>query len=436
LIPVWLFGIQSSIGLFYAILTFLYPFSALFLKTSLLQPIQSNLFAPELSFRVMTIGMAAASAAAVALHLCKRRLNSKPLFKPLSAEALTMLCYISVPVAILGLIGRELPGGVGRISALTGGMIFLSTIAAIYLALIRSNGRNSLSPLSILLLISLVIISFGAGAKQGVFATAISYFLSVFLYRNKLKQSQIILIFFGSIILLFIVAPAINIARDIRDYASPLALIDRTYSIMAQLFTGDYTPLADITNFDFDDNTYYIRYISDTTSALDRFAFVSYIDAVLRFASDQFLGYGPLLDSLSNSLIPNLFNPGQKELASNGDLILRYFGVFDADFNAQITLPVFGEGYLSDGDLGIVVVTFPSFLLLGAALVFIFGDLRDNVFGIWWISLNSFVFAGAGASSLAFFVIRILPIYIILYFIVIRLTKSRSKNLFSRRNRS
>jgi hypothetical protein len=425
LIPIWLFGIQSTIGVFFAILVFFFPVSALLIKTCLLQPIQSNLFAPDLSFQVMATGMVAAGAAAAVLYQCKRLLNYKPLFKPLSGSALTMLCFISAPVAILGMIGSQLPGGLGRASALTGGMIFLSLVAATQLALIRSNGRSGLSTLSVPLLLFCIFVSLASGSKQAAFATAICYFLPVYLYRGALKRSELLLVFVGTFALLFLISPAINISRGIRDSASSWELIQRTFATMADLWTGDLRGLADITNYNFDDNAYYIRYVSDTTTAIDRFVLVSYIDGLLRFASDRFLGYSALLNSLSGSIIPNLLDPGQKEVASSGDIFLQYLGVFDEASTSQITLPVFGEGYFIDGYLGVFIVAFLSFLLIGAALVFVFGDVRSNAFAMWWVGLNGFVMAAASATSLAFFAIRVLPLYIILYLVSARLPKKR-----------
>jgi hypothetical protein len=428
LVPVFLFGMKSTIGIFFSLLTFFFPGSALLIKSCLLQPIQSNLFAPELSFMVMTEGMVAATGAAIVLFICSNKiLNIGPVFKELSPAALELLCYTTAIVGILGIIGRESSGGIGRLAALTAGMIFLSPIAATQLALKRSDGRRSFSPLSLALLIFCFILSLTTGTKQGAFATVFCYFFPVYLYRGKFKMSNIFLLSLGIIVLILFVSPAINIARSIREYASPLELMERTLAAMVDLYVDNFTAVAtDLVTYNRGDNAYYIGYISETTSAIDRFVFVSYIDALLRFSSERFVGYSVLFNFLIENIVPNITDPGQKDLMSNGDFMLQYFGVYADDIATMITLPVFGEGYLIDGHFGVFVVTFLSFLLIGGAMVFVFGNVSGNPFAMWFIALNSFVIAGAGSTGLAFFVIRIVPVYMILNFLIGKLVRKNT----------
>lgn len=415
LIPIWLFGINSSIGMFFALLLFFFPVSALLVKTCLLQTIQSGLFVPDLTFEVMVTGMAAASAATALLYFCKQQLRAKPLFQPLSPAALRMLILINTPVAVFGIFGYSLPGALGRIAALTGGLIFLSLAAATQLALIRSKGARGLSLESGLFLVFCVFYALAVNSKQGFFATGSCYLMTVYLYRNRIDRFDLLLISLGSVILFFVVAPAINVAREIREDASAFELIERTISVTTQLLTGNSEELTKITNYDFGDDNYYTRYVSDTTSAIDRFVFVSYLDSMLRFTSDKFMGYAATLNYLVEAIMPNLFDPGQKAVASAGDKALQYYGIFSDDLIAQITLPVFGEGYVVDGFVGVIILTFMLFLVEGASLIFILGDLRGNVFAQWWIALNGFVIAGTSVSGALFQVFRITPIYIILY---------------------
>jgi hypothetical protein len=240
--------------------------------------------------------------------------------------------------------------------------------------------------------------------------------MTVFLYQKRIDRFDLLLVSLGSVFLFFVVAPAINIAREIREDASAFELIERTISVATQILTGNFEGLTKITNYDFGDDNYYTRYVTDTTSAIDRFVFVSYLDSMLRFTSDKFMGYATMLNYLVGSIIPNLFDPGQKVVGSEGDKALQFYGIFSDDLFAQITLPVFAEGYVVDGFVGVIILTITLFLVVGAFLVFILGDLGGNVFAQWWIAVNGFVIAGTSVSGSLFQVIRISPIYIILYF--------------------
>jgi len=419
-IPIRLYGIQSTIGVFFALLIFFYPFNPLLIKTFLLQPIQSNLFVSDLSFYVMTAGMISASAAAIVIYLAKTYFRTKPLFSPLTPAALQLLCAITIMIALFGILGRSLPGGFGRAAALTGGMIYLSLIAATQLALIQSQGRRSLSPLSLSLLIFCVVLALAGGSKQGVFAVAVCYFMTVYFYRGRLERKEIVLAVLGVVFLLVIAAPAINIARGERDTISSLELISRIFSAMIELWTGNSDSLKELSNYDFRETAYYSRYLSDSVNPFDRFVFVVYIDSLLRFVSETFMGYADLLNTVKESVIPNLLDPGQKEVASSGDRALQFFGIYGDDQTAQITLPVFADGYLADGFTGVVIVTFVSYLVLAAAMVFVFGSVSGNVFAIWWLALNGFVVTSAGATGLAFGIFRVLPLYVIIYLLAKR----------------
>lgn len=422
-VPIKLFGIQSTIGVFFALLIFFYPFNPLLLKTFLLQPIQSNLFVSELSFFVMTIGVISASAAAVVIYFCKALLKAKPLFSPLTPAALELLCVTTIVIGVLGILGRSLPGGFGRVAALTGGMIYLSLVASIQLALMRSQGRRSFSPLSICLLALCVVLALASGSKQGVFAVAVCYFMTVYFYRGRFERKEILFALLGVVFLLVVAAPAINIARGERDTISSMELISRIFAAMVELWSGNSEILKELSDYDFRETAYYSRYLSDSVNPFDRFVFVVYIDSLLRFVNDTFMGYADLLGHVKESVIPNLLDPGQKEGGSGGDRALQFFGIYGDDETAQITLPVFADGYLAGGLAGVAIVTFAAYLFLAASMVFVFGAVPGNAFAIWWLALNGFVVTSAGASGIAFGIFRVLPVYVGIYLFAQRFSR-------------
>jgi hypothetical protein len=413
-IAVWMCGIWSSIGMLLATLIAFFPVSALVMKSMMLEPIQDGLFRPETSFQIMCIGMVSASVAAILVNaLGPGRGNNISVSGPLTQRSLRLLATLSTMLGLFGFVGHGLPGGWGRAASLLGNFLFLVPICMTQIVLDGTDGRRSMSFASAMSIVAVALISIGNNSKHGAIVPLLGYFLTCASYRSRLTKIQIVSAVVGAVFLLAVVAPAINIVRNLRDEVGFFTLLARTGDVTSSILSGNTEALDEQ---DPGDRVGYTNnYISSRSAGFDRLAFVSYIDAIIRFVGSYTVGYGPFIDEVWHDLIPNLSDPGRKEIGSNGDWVLRDFGVFPEDDSAQITLPLFGEGYVADGLVGVAVWSFSGFLIVSLELVFVFGGLRRNVLSLFLISMQGFLFASSGMSSLMFFVFRIAPLFVAVY---------------------
>ncbi len=407
-------GVWSSLGMLLMTLILFFPVSALVMKSVMLEPIQEGLFVPETSFRIMCIGMVSASVAAGLVNILgPGRDGNMPFIGPLNQRSLRLFAVLSATFGAFGFLGHDLSGGWGRSAAILSDFLFLVPICLTQMVLERTKGRRSMSLASAVSIGAIVLISIGSNTKQGAIVPIFGYFLTCASFRLRLGRVQTVSAIAAAIFLLAIVAPAINVVRNERADDSFLELLLRTGDTITSILSGSTEAAADT---DPDNQIGYSNnYISNRSAGFDRLAFVSYIDATVRFVGSYAIGYAPFMNEAVRKIIPNLFDPGQKGSGSDGDWVLQELGVFAADFAPEITLPLFGEGYVADGFLGVAIWSFCGFGVVSLTLVFVFGSLHRNVLSIFLISMHGFLFCSSGMASLLFFTVRMVPLFVAVY---------------------
>lgn len=419
LVPVYLYGLGRTVGILYLGVWLAFSFSALLAKTILLQPIDSNLFNPLLTFCVTLAGSLAFTIAAVAAYYVKPlRNNVMPVIRDPNILSIVakILFFLGTTVFVLHI-------GTDRNSTLSNILIQIAPFSSFGLVCqmsadaVRSRGRRVFTTTSLLMFFALVYVGLSSNSKTGVLTAGLAYILVIFAFRIRLKWPVLIGGFLALAFCSEFLFPAIHIVRADRDRLNPFEISLETIGTVADLLTGDKDTVArrdalsqDSTGGNAD--LYRNVYFGSSQVWLDRFTNTGFIDAVARRVDfgGPFLGADSVLNQTFDFL-PRQLDPAKTILfrTSGGDRVTEAYGLTYRDTFDAPTVPLAIELFSAGGFGMIFAVGAPLIFTFLIFINFFVFDFIDNVWSAVFITAFGMLFYCSTYDVYIFFFTREIP---------------------------
>lgn len=411
-------------------------YAGLAIKTALLQPLESNLFAPDASGLYLLIGfLSFFFGYALSLSMRNRHeerlpfagfadpsLNQGIIVPVFAVGALTQVIHQILRPNIVG-VGDTAAEGFGGF----GGFYFLMLLGLSLQVGLTFSGRASRRTILILvsMLLTVVFISLIGNAKRSIVDAALILSLGTVIYGVRINLRVLAAAVFAFWLTSFIIGPVIHITRASDPKADPLERISIALEILDQL-NWDISELnrayeqvlSGYSGSTRSDGTYVYPQVMN----VDRFALILPIDQVARrldlpAPTRDWTFEGILQNTLPSFLI-------QKSTASPVDWLAWYYG-----FRTQgvIGRPVIG---LTASVLGQYrVLWLPIIPLLLSFISFtiwdrISGPMRRNAWALF-LAANLMLTAERDVATYVGFMLRDLPIVLVVSYLILRFAQRR-----------
>ena len=400
---------------------------ALVAKTILLQPLESNLYAPFDSFLVLTAGSVVLL---IALLISLTIPVGKPLFRPVrdvrllrwlsnSAFALgTMLWYLN------RLFQDPQGSGFGGL-AVFWNLVLMAVIARTEMVLERSDGRRSVDTQLLLILVALVAVGLIDNSKTEVALPIVAYFATSLFYRRGITLGQVAAGVIGLILMAGLVGPMIHIHRAQRGQDLPwqerVALIER--GVKHASVAGRLEPYKELAYQQFLSG--YYNYFGEGRGQMlvGRYASIQQIDPVIANVSRHGTLGGAVIWPFFTRLLPSLIYPDKPRYIESYYLLV-HLGLIDPEGGKYPTVPVVAQSYAAYGATGLLVIPFLTFLGFMLALKKLGWRLYRNVFAIFFFCVFTVVYANQGdLGQYAGSVLRSFPLLAVVVWLSIRVPR-------------
>lgn len=418
----------SWVALFYALGNVLI---ALYAKTAMGQPLDSNLYAPIGSFSclaVSSIGLL------TALLLVRRVRVGRPLLpqttSPQFLEFLSWCCFGLG--AFFWALNRWFQGPSG--SGFDGISLFrnlflMAVIARTAMLLGRSQYRRAFDGRLGLIMGLSAVLGLIDNSKTMAALPIVSHFATVLFYRRGLSLRAIATLVIGSLAFAIVVAPMVHALRALGQ--QELTLDQRIKLLSSNAAAVLETPqrlnrIQRLAATQFQHG--YYSYFGDNGAGqmlLGRYASVQQIDPVIAEVNNQGAIGGAATWPALVRLVPSFVYPDKPQYTEAYKTLVHYHLVDPAGGKFP-TLPLAGQAYATYGFLGVLVIpftTFFGFLLIVKKLGW---HLCRNVYAIFFFCDFVIVYVGqgdfgqyAGASLRAF------PLFAIMFFLIDRCYRIR-----------
>ncbi|MGC1296496.1 MAG: hypothetical protein WA869_15790 [Alloacidobacterium sp.] len=358
---------------------------AYYAKTLMGQPLESNLYNPQLAFAVEAI---CCLSLFVALILTIWIPVGKPAVKPIlergTLRFLGFLCYL-IGLAILALqffvvrLGTLAYGGLD----VFGGLLYFGIICRTALVMLRSDFRRTMDPVLFFMLLLPTCSGFLSTGKTEIAMPGVCYFLTILYFKGKLPKRHLVLA--GIAIMLFLViSPILLTFRYMGLRNLPLNQEIEYFEAYLPMLL-DPAELAILrSKYEVAHKSVFYDYYGGGRNqlVLGRFSSVQQIDPVID-AIDARGTLGPkvIIDSLRKNL-PKAIDP-DKPQEIVGFTIVTGLGLSSPRQGGYPTVPMAAIVYAAYGLPGVLVIPFLTFLLYLLVLKKVGWDLRSNVFAIY-----------------------------------------------------
>ncbi len=434
LLPIWVYGVGRTIGVFYLFVCCYWGLNALVVKSVLLQPLDSYLYTPVLSHLIAFIGIGGASLGAV---LARPLLQVLPQIRWPSAtpDFLRSVSLAGLAIGLVGLVLSRLGGQAQALSIYLSSYFILAFSAECARELLLTKGRRHTSVFGVVIAALLILFSIASNSKFGIMAIPLAYVVTVFAFGGRFRISHAILGVVAAIFLSSVVFPAISfIARGDREQVSTTQLVANTFVAMQKLATGDESVRVQLAareagNMRAGGWRYDIPYQRHAPLIFERFLMVPFVDAVARrlSLSGPFAGPSFITSQLANTL-PGFLNPNKVETYSGNDIVVS-LRLADAGFAGFPTMGWPAEAFYA-GDLSFVFLSSAVvFFVFSLCLSLLMGVSAGNIFAVFVITRYFHLLTCSVFSNYAYFMIRQFPVDLILFAAILLFARWRSPNL-------
>jgi hypothetical protein len=434
LFPIYLYGLGRTVGILYIGVWLAFSFSALVGKTILLQPIDSNLFNPLLTFCVTLAGSFVFTIAATAAYFVKPlQKNAITVTNNHSILMIISLIFMAVGILVFS-IGVYAPKQslVYNIAIQFAPYLSYAYIFSLVSEIIKSGKRHVFSFYGVILTLLMIYVGISGNSKAPILAIGLGYIFCLIAFRLRLKWTVLVGGFVALAFLSEFVFPAIHIVRGQRDRLNPIEVAMETTQTIANLVIGDKETLAlkdalVINSEDSDPDAYQNSYFGSRQVWLDRFTDTGFIDAIARRVDfdGPFLGQSFILDQ-TLSFLPRQFNPSKTTTfqVGGGDRVTQAFGLTSRDNVGFATVPLPIELFVSGG--------FPFLFIVGVPLIFLFillinfavFDFHENPWAIIFLLTYGMLFYASTYDVYVFVVARQIPSNILIMLGILILSTS------------
>lgn len=428
-VPISIYGLRRTVGILYIGIWLSFSFGALLGKTILLQPINSNLFNPLLTFCIaLAGGLAFAIPSSTAFFI-----------KPLQRNALAPLhnpAMLSILAAMLATIGAA----AFVITSLTPTQSIYHTVSVQFIqyfiysiicemasTILRSDRKRIISNFGIFLCLILFAFGVAGNSKSIILSIGAAYVLCHIAFGVRPNWKVILSGLLALAFLSEFLFPAIHITRVYRGRLDPVEMAGSTVQTVGNLLIGDKETLAqkDLLGthvFTLNNDLYRNVYFGSQQVWLDRFTNIGVIDAVARRVDfdGPFLGPNFVLGQ-TLEFLPRQFNPGKETTfkTSGGDRITAAYGLANQNVVTYQTVPLPIQLYCASGFVFIFIIGIPLILIYILWINFICFNFTDNVWSVGLLVANGFIFYESTYEMLVFATARSFPTDLIIFTLLI-----------------
>jgi len=402
---------------------------ALVAKTVLLQPLDSNLYAPLESFGVLAVGsIALLTAVLVSLAIPV----GKPMFR--SVADLRLLRSLSNSTFTLGglfwflnrLFQDPEGSGFGGV-AVFWNLLLMAVIARTAMVLRQTDGRRSVDARLVLILLICAVMGLIDNSKTEVALPFVAYFATSVFYRGGATGRQVASGTVGLVVLVAIIGPMIHTFRVFGIQEMPwrerVALIER--GVSEAVATGDITRYQKLASGEFVEGYYNYFGGGSGQMLLGRYASVQQIDPVIAIANRRGTVGGSVVWPTFARLLPSFVYPNKPRDVEGYRLVVQ-LGLIDPEGGKYPTVPLLAQSYGAYGPAGLLIIPFLTFLGLLLALKKLGWKLYQNVFGIFFFCVFIVVYANQGGlAEYAGSVLRNFPLLAVAIWLCLRFAKVR-----------
>jgi hypothetical protein len=372
-------GFRRVIGAYIFWFALLVPYLGVFWKSVLGEPADSNLSEPLLTMAAYTASMAMLALVSVITAKVDLRpvgisARAPTLDYQLAAQGCMVFWFL---VYFIGgfyqYLFPALYSALRQIDLFRQLVIILGTIAVIR----QSQGRRSISPLTLLTMLWLVWDGMMSTSKQAMMAPFVCWLIAATYARLRLTPVRYVAIAVGTV-LCFTVFTQISQARN----RIPEGL---SYGVHAALVVDELIHYGDLVEFNknaIDPNVsqYAHHYYNSVQNGLiSRLSMISPDDSFFHYAAGvPPIGLQPVTDSFQG-LLPNFILSKRKEGFGYGNHYAHEIGGYlpADDFTTGISFSPVPEAYHVAGWFGIFFVLPGIWVLLFLSIDFVCGDLKD-----------------------------------------------------------
>jgi hypothetical protein len=414
-IPLFLFGIDDICAVFIFGLLSKYSFFPLWIKTVMGERIDIGLTAALRTFEMALVGsviccvaLFAAKSIPIRRRLLDFHLSDKQMILAGYLAASFGLIFLVLHVLFVPVVlpSGEVTKGFGGFGSLVGPLYFgIGCLTAISLKR-HANPIHRVFLLAIF--VALVALSFQTNAKAEFTLAIITFVLTIFYFRIKIKARYIIYCCVFIVFYFFVFAPIIHLTRtDVfktADFSGKIAIIENMFgSNLMSEFSGQS---REIFNYNY--------YPSIHTFVVDRLEMIQDMDIPAGgIWRGNTIGWLPVQRAIESAL-PS-FIVQEKSNISDIDLIAFNAGYYPILVTLNHTIGVFGTAYAMFLWPGLIFISFTViFLYLFLLRLIVLPKLAYNPFGIFLLGRYLFVFSEQSVQALLIAILRFIPIDAIL----------------------
>jgi hypothetical protein len=404
---------------------------ALYAKTLLLQPLDSNLYSPLESFLLLALTLAVI---VISADVAKRIPVGRTAFSiardPRMLMRFSWFAFaLGVAFSILNRFAQA-AGGFGGFS-LFRDLLQMAVIARTA-ALIEQGGRRSLDAPLLIMLATGTILGLLDDQKTAVALPVLAYFVTQLAYRGTLSVRAITALLAGAAAFFIVVAPVVHGLRVLGIQRMPLGQrvqLMRTALSNTVANPGQMMQFQALTALDFSGS--YTNYFGTSGAGqmiVGRYASVQQIDPVVAAVDRRGeQGSDAILPAVTR-MIPSILYPN-KPLFPESFRTLTHYNIISPLGGKFMTLPLAGQAYAAYGIPGCIVITFIAFFPLFLAMRKWGSDISHNIYALF--ILNSFVvvYSSQGDFSQLFgMYIHDMPIFWAVFVLLDKLSRYQKKS--------
>ncbi len=368
---------------------------SLLFKSILLQPLQQNLYAPDMSALYQILSFMSIT---FALVLCRLARNHRSRTQVMMAQTLERPQFLrwfgrifyglGFATQVLAAIFRpQLQNGVMDQSEGFGGfgsfyfMMVFGLAAQIYIVV--KNKDNAFERLIMIgMFVGALFISMISNVKKPLFDAIIVACLSIYAFKIQVKLSQVAIVFAGLIFMQTVVSPLIHIVRYEATAKSPIERISATLDILRE-YDYDFGKISALTDVQATtmhtyraDQSYYYP----STANIDRFSLILPTDQVVRSGEPSRLDPWDQLLSGVRQTLPSFVIEHKSYVGA--DEVAWAYGIRDWGAIARPVIGVTASSYATGGLWAILALPGALFGLLFLLIDRYFGALSMNILGV------------------------------------------------------
>lgn len=404
---------------------------ALYAKTLFGQPLDSNLYAPTLSFGALAF---TSMALLMAIMLVSKIRVGRPILTPTrDPQFLFKFSWIVFGLGVLfwylnRMFQDPSGSGFGGI-ALFRHLLFMGVIARTAALLEQSQGSKTVDMRLTLLVGVSCVLGFVDNTKTQVALPIASYLATLLFYRRGLPVRTLVIIVVTGLFFVSILFPIIHAFRAMGQ--KKLDLSERIEFITVNLESvlnkpdemDDFRSQASAA---FEGvHTNYFGGNGRGQMLLGRYASIQQIDPVIARASTRGAQGGDAIWPALLRLLPTFLYPDKPEHAEAFNTLV-YYRFINPEGGKFPTLPLAGQAYAAYGLFGVLTIPFITFFCFLLVLKKLGWQLERNIYAIFFLCSFVLVYVNQGSfGQYAGAALRNFPLFTVVFLLVGRLCRVR-----------